>query len=56
MLADYVSAIASDSKFEVLWGFINANFTVKQRYELISWYRSTGQSLTGGPLRLAQEV
>jgi hypothetical protein len=55
MLADYLSAIASNSKFEVLWGFINVNFTAKQRYELLSWYRSAGQSLTGEPLRLPQE-
>lgn len=56
MLADYVSAIASNSKFEVLWGFINVNLTVKQRHDLLSWYRSTGQSLTGEPLRLAHEA
>jgi len=56
MLADYVSAIASDSKFELLWGFINANLTAKQRHELLSWYRSAGQSLTGEPLRLAHEA
>jgi hypothetical protein len=56
MLADYVSAIASNSKFELLWGFINVNLTAKQRYELLGWYRSTGQTLTGEPLRLAQEV
>ena len=56
MLAHHVSAIASDSRFDLLWGFINVNFTAKQRYELISWYRTTGQSLTGAPLRLAQEV
>ena len=55
MLADYVSAIASDSKFDVLWRFINAKLTARQRHELISWYRSTGQSLTGEPLRLAHE-
>ena len=54
MLADYVSAIASNSTFELLWGFINVNFTAKQRYELLNWYRSAGQSLTGEPLRLAQ--
>jgi hypothetical protein len=56
MLADYVSAIASDSKFDVLWGFINMRLTVKQRHELLSWYRSRGQSLTGQPLRLAQDA
>jgi hypothetical protein len=52
MLADYVSAIASNSRFEVLWGFIMANLTAKQRHELFTWYRSMGQSLTGEPLRL----
>ena len=56
MLADYVSVIASNSKFEVLWGFINVNLTVQQRHELLRWYRSTGQSLTGEPLRLAHEA
>jgi hypothetical protein len=56
MLADYVSAIASQSKFEVLWGFINAKLTAKQRQELLGWYRSVGQSLTGEPLRLAHEA
>jgi hypothetical protein len=56
MLADYVSEIASNSEFELLWGFINVNFTAKQRHELLSWYRSAGQSLTGEPLRLAQEA
>jgi len=56
MLAYNLSAIASDSKFEVLWGFINVNLTAKQRYELLSWYRSRGQSLTGEPLRLAQDA
>ena len=56
MLADYVSAIASNSEFELLWGFINVNLTAKQRHELLSWYRSTGQSLTGEPLRLAREA
>lgn len=56
MLADYVSAIASQSKFDVLWGFINAKLTVKQRHELLSWYRSMGQALTGEPLRLAHEA
>jgi hypothetical protein len=55
MLADYVSAIASESKFETLWGFINAKLTMKQRHEILSWYRSVGQSLTGEPLRLAHE-
>lgn len=56
MLADYVSVIASNSKFDVLWGFINVKLTAKQRHELLSWYRSTGQSLTGVPLRLAHEA
>ena len=56
MLADYVSAIASKSKFDVLWGFITVNLTAKQRHDLLSWYRSTGQSLTGEPLRLAHEA
>ena len=56
MLADYVSAIASNSEFELLWGFINVNLTAKQRHELLSWYRSRGQSLTGEPLRLAHEA
>ena len=56
MLADYASVIASNSKFEVLWGFINVNLTVKQRRDLLSWYRSTGHSLTGEPLRLGHEV
>ena len=56
MLADYVSAIASDSKFDVLWAFINVKLTAKQKHELLSWYRSRGQSLTGQPLRLAQEA
>jgi hypothetical protein len=56
MLADYVSVIASNSKFDVLWGFINVNLTAKQRHELLNWYRSTGQSLTGEALRLAHEA
>jgi len=56
MLADYVSAIASNSEFELLWGFINVSLTAKQRYELLSWYRARGQSLTGEPLRLAHEA
>ena len=56
MLADYLSAIVSDSEFELLWGFISVNLTVKQRHELLSWYRSRGQSLTGEPLRLAHEA
>jgi hypothetical protein len=56
MLADYVSAIARKSEFAQLWGFINVDLTVKQRRELLSWYRSTGQSLTGEPLRLAHEA
>jgi hypothetical protein len=56
MLADYVCAIASQSKFEVLWGFINVSLTVKQRHELLAWYRAKGQSLTGEPLRLPHEV
>lgn len=56
MLADYASVIASNSKFDVLWGFINLKLTAKQRHELLSWYRSTGQSLTGEPLRLAHEA
>jgi hypothetical protein len=56
MLADYVAAIASNSEFELLWGFINVDLTAKQRHELLGWYRSRGQSLTGEPLRLAQEA
>jgi hypothetical protein len=56
MLADYVVAIASQSKFEVLWGFINARLPAKQRHELLNWYRSVAQSLTGEPLRLAHET
>lgn len=56
MLADYVSAIASDSKFDVLWAFINVKLTAKQKQELLSWYRSRGQSLTGQPLRVAEEA
>jgi hypothetical protein len=54
MLADYVSNIASESKFEVLWGLI-ATLTAKQRDELFCWYRATGQSLTGELLRLPPE-
>ena len=56
MLADYVSAIANDGKFELLWGFMNVKFTAEQRHELLGWYRSTGQSLTGEPLRLSHEA
>jgi hypothetical protein len=55
-LADYVSAIANQSKFEVLWGFINAKLTAKARHELLSWYRSMGHALTGEPLRLLHEA
>lgn len=56
MLVDFVSVIDSNTKFEMLWGFINANLTAKQKSELIGWYRSTAQSLTGRPLRLTQEA
>ena len=55
-LADYVSAIANQSKFEILWGFVNAKLTPKARHELFSWYRSTGHALTGEALRLLHEA
>jgi hypothetical protein len=56
MLAHEVSAIASRSKFDVLWGAINAILTSPQRQELINWYRIMGRSLTGEPLRSAHEA
>ena len=56
MLADQVFAVASDSKFDLLWGFINMKLTFKQKPELLSWYRSRAQSLTGQPLRLATDA
>ncbi len=56
MLADYVWAMASESRFDVLWGYISVQLTTQQRQQLIEWFRSQAQVLTGEPLRLAHEI
>lgn len=55
-LSDYVSGLATKNKFELFWGAINAHLSSGERRELLNWYRSAAEALTGEPLRLPQEV
>lgn len=56
MLSDFMSSLASEEKFEQFWTAVRAKLSLGERRELLNWYRKVGESMTGEPLRLPQEV
>ncbi len=46
-LSDYVSAVVRQNEFEALWGFIKMSLRPNQKSELLRWYGSVAESLTG---------
>jgi hypothetical protein len=56
MLSDYLSSLLGEEKFEQFWTAVRAKLSLGERRELLNWYRKVGESTTGEPLRLPQEV
>lgn len=52
-LSDYLKAeLFVGDKFAVLWHLIETSLNSKQKEELLNWYRTAAQSLTGGEVEL----
>jgi hypothetical protein len=55
-IPEYLFGITSKDKFDLFWTDISTRLSATERRELLSWYRKVGESMTGEPLRLPQEV
>ena len=55
-LSDYLSAVASKDKFARFWAAVIGSLSANEKRELVSWYRTAGESTTGERLRLPQET
>jgi hypothetical protein len=54
-LADFLKTISTQDHFEQLWAVIHSDLSVEERHELLEWYRTVAQSLTGERLQLPEE-
>jgi hypothetical protein len=55
-LADFVKATARQSEFSLLWTLVTPLLSKGQRRELVHWFRTVGQSVTGEPLDLPLDI